>query len=451
MRRNHSWIGGIGILALLTLLPVISSGAPSANKGSKAEAAKEKVIYSFQGGADGANPMSDLVLDSTGNLYGTTSAGGTGVCNNINNNGCGTVFELKPSSGGWHEQVLYNFKGGSDGQFPQAGVIFDSSGNLYGTTTSGGSNNLGTVFKLAPNGKGGWTESILYSFVAGTNPASDLVFDANGNLYGTTRLGGVNGCGTLGGGCGTVFELIKQSNGSWAESTLYQFAGPPGDGALPSSGLALDSVGNLYGMTLSGGSNHCFLGGYPGCGIVYKLTSDGKGNWTETVLFNFARGNGFAVSPSAGLLVDEDGDHLLGTTLEGGDGFGTIFALNESNKTMWRQEVLHRFYEDPDGMYPVGQLARDSQHNLFGVTSNGGTANSGRGNGMVFELHPRTGPWKEAILYDFAGGTDGWSPQAGVVIDSLGHLFGTTQWGGKGTACNEGSSYNCGTVYEITP
>src|SRR5580692_1253165 len=145
MRRNHSWIGGIGILALLALLPVISSGALSANEGSKVPAATEKVIHSFQGGSDGALPMSDLVLDSSGNLYGTTSAGGTGVCNN---NGCGTVFELKRTSSGWQEQVLHSFQGGIDGEFPQAGVIFDSSGNLYGTTNSGGSNHLGTVFKL---------------------------------------------------------------------------------------------------------------------------------------------------------------------------------------------------------------------------------------------------------------------------------------------------------------
>jgi uncharacterized repeat protein (TIGR03803 family) len=451
MRRNHSWIGGIGILALLALLPVISSGAPSANEGSKVPAATEKVIYSFQGGSDGANPMSDLVLDSAGNLYGTTSAGGTGTCDNNEQNGCGTVFELKRTSGGWQEQVLHRFQGGDDGEIPQAGVIFDSSGNLYGTTTSGGNNaNGGTVFQLAPNGKGGWTETILYSFVSGANPASDLVFDANGNLYGTTRFGGVIGhCGT-GRGCGTVFELIKQSNGSWAEFTLYQFAGPPSDGGIPSSGVALDSAGNLYGMTVAGGPNNCNLQTYPGCGIVYKLTSDGKGNWTETVLFNFARGNGFAVSPSAGLLVDEDGDRLVGTTLQGGDGAGTIFALKASDTT-WKQDVLHRFYESLDGRSPAGQLIKDSQGNLFGATvAGGGATRAGFGGGMVFELQPNpAGPWKETILYDFTGGTDGSNPEAGLVSDGHGHLYGTTLRGGTGTC--EGEQNFCGTVYEITP
>jgi uncharacterized repeat protein (TIGR03803 family) len=439
MRRNHCWIGGIGILALLVLLPVISSGA-TANKDSKAPTAKEKVIYSFQGGSDGANPMSDLVLDSSGNLYGTTNNGGGA-------NEYGTVFELKRNGESWREQVLYRFQDGADGEYPQAGLIFDSSGNLYGTTERGGLGDLGTVFKLAPNGKGGWTHSILYSFAVGAYPSSDLVFDANGNLYGTTLFGGVNSCEGAP-ACGTVFELIKQSNGSWTGSTLYQFAGPPNDGGIPSSGVALDSAGNLYGMTVAGGSNHCFLQGFPGCGVVYKLTPDGKGNWTETVLFNFARGNGLAVSPSAGLLIDEDGDHLVGTTLEGGDGLGTIFALDESNNATWKQEVLHRFYENRDGISPVGQLIRDSNHNLFGVALGGGGVVGGAG--VVFELQlTKEGHWNETILHDFAGGTDGSYPQGGLVSDGNGHLYGTTSKGGTAT-CSEGQNL-CGTVYEITP
>jgi hypothetical protein len=154
MRSNHLWIGGIGILALLALPPVISSGVPPASKANKQPSATEKVLYSFTGGSDGGTPLSDLTLDSAGNLYGTTSAGGTGsACQG----GCGTVFELKHSANGWKEQVLYSFKGGTDGASPQAGVIFDSAGNLYGTTNF-------TVFKLAPNSKGGWTESVIYGF-----------------------------------------------------------------------------------------------------------------------------------------------------------------------------------------------------------------------------------------------------------------------------------------------
>ena len=437
MRRNHYWIGGIGILALLALMPVISSGAPPASK-AKPPSAHEKVLYTFTGGADGGNPVSDLILDSAGNLYGTTSAGGSATSCGW---GCGTAFELKRTQTGWEERVLHSFGNSqNDGQLPEAGMIFDSSGNLYGTTREGdGTSRYGTVFKLAPNGKGGWTESIIYSFPDVALPVSDLIFDAQGNLYGTTPYNGSAG----GDGYGTVFELIRHPDGSWTESTLYQFAGPPGDGANPSSGVVFDSAGNLYGLTLAGGSNHCE---YPGCGIAYKLTPDGKGNWKETVLFNFARGSGFAVIPSAGLLVDPDGDRLVGTTVQGGDGVGTVFVLNQPKHGEWRQDVVHRFYDNLDGSTPVGQLTKDSHGNLFGATLLGGP---GR-NGMIFEMGIQAkGPWKETILYDFAGGTDGANPYAGMVLDNQGHLYGTTYRGGAGTLC-EGTG-NCGTVYEITP
>jgi uncharacterized repeat protein (TIGR03803 family) len=436
MRRNHYWIGGIGTLALLGLLPVISSGAPSASQ-AKPPSAHEKVLYSFTGGSDGAWPMSDLVFDSAGNLYGTTSASGDGSC-------AGTVFELKRTPTGWKEEVLHCFHGrqnDNDGESPEAGVIFDSSGNLYGTTRQGGTSDSGAVFKLAPNGKGGWTESVIYSFDYWALPSlSKLILDAHGNLYGTTPIYYVGGSD----GFGAVFELIRQSDGSWAESTLYQFAGPPGDGEIPSSGVALDSAGNLYGLTVAGGSNRCgwFV---PGCGIAYKLTPDGKGNWKETVLFNFARGSGYAVIPSGGLLVDPDGDRVVGTSVQGGDGFGTVFALNQSKHGEWKQDVVHRFYDNLDGNSPVGQLARDSHGNLFGATQLGG----GHGSGMVFELEAQEKRgWKEKILYGFAGGSDGQYPGAGPVLDNQGHLYGTTVRGGTSTLCEGGS---CGTVYEITP
>jgi uncharacterized repeat protein (TIGR03803 family) len=441
MRRNQYWAATIGILALLGFLPVISSGAPPASK-AKPPSAHEKVLYSFTGGADGANPTSDLVFDTAGNLYGTTSAGGSATSCGW---GCGTVFELKRTQTGWEEQVLHSFGNSqNDGQLPEAGMIFDSSGNLYGTTREGGgTSRYGTVFKLAPNGKGGWTESVIYNFPDVALPTSDLVQDAQGNLYGTTPYNGSGG----GDGYGTVFELIRHSDGSWTESTLYQFAGPPGDGANPSSGVVFDSAGNLYGLTLAGGSNPCNWGA-GGCGIAYKLTPDGKGNWKETVLFNFARGSGFAVIPSAGLLVDPSGDRLVGTTVQGGDGLGTVFVLNQSKHGEWKQDVVHRFYDNLDGNYPVGQLTRDIHGNLFGVTLGGGGA--WPKNGMVFELAiQEKGPWKETILYDLDGGADGEAPYAGVVLDHQGHLYGTTYRGGTGTLCE--GNVSCGTVYEITP
>jgi uncharacterized repeat protein (TIGR03803 family) len=435
MRRNQYWAATIGILALLGFLPVISSGAPPASK-AQPPSAHEKVLYSFTGGTDGANPTSDLVFDTAGNLYGTTSAGGLASCG-----GCGTVFELKRTQTGWEARVLHSFGNSqNDGSTPQAGMIFDSSGNLYGTTRYGlGTSRNGTVFELAPDGKGGWTESVIYSFPGIDGPTSDLVQDAQGNLYGTTSY---NGDGE---GYGTVFELIRHSDGSWTESTLYQFAGPPDDGYHPSSGVVFDSAGNLYGLTQAGGSNPCSWDA-GGCGIAYKLTPDGKGNWKETVLFNFARGSGFAVMPSAGLLVDPDGVRLVGTTVRGGDGLGTVFVLNQSMGQAWKQDVLHRFYDNLDGKSPVGQLTWDSHGNLFGATWLGG----GNDSGMVFELEVQEkGRWKEKILYDFAGGSDGQNPRAGLVFDNQGHLYGTTYGGGSGTLCEDPPG--CGTVYEITP
>jgi uncharacterized repeat protein (TIGR03803 family) len=440
MRRNHYWIGGIGILALLASLPVISSGAPPASQ-AKLPTAREKVLYSFTGGTDGANPMSDLVFDTAGNLYGTTSAGGSATSCDY---GCGTVFELKRTQTGWEERVLVLHSFGNsqnDGSTPQAGMIFDSSGNLYGTTTLGGTSQYGTVFKLAPDGKGGWTESVIYNFPYMAFPRLDLVQDAQGNLYGTTYLGGM----------GTVFELVRHSDGSWTESELHQFEGPPDDGAHPSSGVVFDSAGDLYGLTQAGGSNPCSLGA-GGCGIAYKLTPDGKGNWKETVLFNFAPGSGFAVMPSAGLLVDPDGVRLVGTTVRGGDGLGAVFVLNQSKGQAWKQDVVHRFYGNLDGNSPVGQLTRDSHGNLFGATQRGGGQPlGGHGSGTVFELEVQEkGGWTEKILYRFtAGNSDGQYPWAGLVLDNQGHLYGTTVQGGIGAPCD--GAEGCGTVYEITP
>jgi uncharacterized repeat protein (TIGR03803 family) len=433
MRRNGFWIA---ILALLLLLPVLSFGSPPASK--------ERVIYSFQGGADGANPQSDLILDSAGNLYGTASAGGGTGCNTV---GCGIVFELKRTEDGWQEQVLYRFAGGSDGSTPLAGLIFDAAGNLYGTTVTGGNSEYpsGTVFKLAPDSKGGWTESIIYSFGsngnAGFNPRSDLAFDAQGNLYGTTPDDALGRCSIFSYGCGAVFELTPLQNGTWKETIIHQFTGPP-DGALPSSGLILDSTGNLYGMTQYGGTGRCANNAYKGCGTIYKLTPDSHGGRTETITYNFAFGGGFGIFPAGELILDEAGC-LFALAQAGGDQYGTVFQLRDSQKFGWQQGVLHRFFGAPlDGQLPAGRLVRTTDGNLFGVASNGGANRFG----LVFELEHSEGD-KEQILHSFAGPPDGANPSAGLVRDSQGHLYGTTRYGGSATACTGG----CGTVYEVVP
>jgi len=447
MPRTNIWIAASCILLLVGLFRVISSGASPASK--------EKVLYSLTGGLDGANPYSDLVMDAAGNLYGTTSGGGSGKCGS---GSCGTVFELARTKDGWKEKVLYDFTGfPNDGESPQAGLTFDSAGNLYGTTTTGGSFYGGTVFKLSPNSHGSWTETVICNFTGGSDgayPAANLVFDGQGNMYGTASQGGWEKCQDNGGGrgCGTVFELTPQADGSWTESTVHVFArGNYSDGAVPSSGVALDSAGNLYGMTFLGGAGPCLFGGFtlgiPGCGTIYELTRASGGGWTETILYNFVRGGGSGTYPSGGVLFDKAGD-LYGTSQAGGDGYGTFFELRTSPKNGWQQSDPHFFYGNPDGRGPVGLPVVDAEGTAFGVTSSGGVETGCyRGCGTVFELKRSKHAWKERILHSFGGAGDGATPQAGLLLDSNGHLYGTTSAGGTGTACNGG----CGTVYEITP
>jgi uncharacterized repeat protein (TIGR03803 family) len=241
----------------------------------------ESVIYSFLGGKDGGNPSASLVFDQKGNLYGTTQDGGNGAPGN------GTAFKLTPNAdGSWTESVLYVFSGGEDGGNPTASLIMDSAGNLYGTTFYGNSGpclggECGVVFELMPNADGTWTESVLYRFKGGKdggNPETDLIFDQAGNLYGTTKVGGCSG------NCGVVFELTPQTDGSWMESVLYRFNGR--DGRYPAAGLISDAAGNLYGTTVLGGDLSLCNNG-SGCGVVYKLVPNSNGKWTETVLHRF--------------------------------------------------------------------------------------------------------------------------------------------------------------------
>lgn len=268
----------------------------------------ETVLYRFSGGADGDNPLAEVVFDQAGNLYGTTYLGGGGTCNTTYP--CGVVYKLTRSNGSWTESVLYTFTGGGDGGAPTAGLIFDSAGSLYGTTTVGGLHNRGTVFQMTPTGSG-WTENVLYSFMGGDGyqPVSGLIFDHQGNLYGTTIHGGsVNG--------GVAFELTS-SNGIWAETRLYSFGAQDGDGLSPYGSLVMDSNGNLYGTTSSGGPGNI--------GNIFKLTP-ASGGWTSTVLYNFTDGSTGA-NPFGGLIFDANGN-LYGTTGSGGtDGWGVVFEV----------------------------------------------------------------------------------------------------------------------------
>jgi hypothetical protein len=313
------------------------------------------------------------------------------------------------------EKVLHDFTNGRGGAIP-VGVILDDSGNLYGTTFDGGGaagtgcggSGCGTVFELTPKPGGGWTEKVLHSFSekdpVGFNPSSGVIFDGSGNLYGTTSGGGHFGCGYGGTLCGTVFELTPKAGGGWTEKLLHSFKPDGKDGQNPRASLIFDTSGNLYGTTWYGGSGACFDGNGHGCGTVFELTPTAGGEWKEKVLCSF-NGNGKdGVSPNGSLIFDKSGN-LYGVTLESAlvvGGYGTVFELQKSVGG-WRLIILHGFNGDgKDGNNPTGSLVFDTSGNLYGATIAGppqgydGPCQDGKdtGCGTVFELSPKvTGGW----------------------------------------------------------
>jgi uncharacterized repeat protein (TIGR03803 family) len=373
----------------------------------------------------------------------------------------------------WTETVLYVFKGNAsnDGASPFGGLVMDSAGNLYGTTAYGGTGDCvllgaklgcGAVYELSPPTEKGeaWTETVLYSFPSaeqGYVPRGDLVFDSAGNLYGATIFGGAKGttCDPYyGGQCGVVFELSppKTKGGQWAENVLHSFAGisnglQTSDGANPNGGLVLDSKGNVYGTTYIGGYN-CPHGSEQGCGTAFALErpTEKGGLWAETVLHRFKRDSSDGGNPMAGLRFDGAG-HLYGTTLNGGPGqYGTVFSLGPPSKGAgaWVETVLHGFNGDRQGEDPEAGLTFDAHGYLYGTALGGGADG-----GVVFRLKPpRHGDsWPLNVLYNFTGSPDADHPTAALVLDSEGNLYSTTDWGGSGQACQGG----CGTVFEVEP
>jgi len=335
----------------------------------------ETMLYSFGSGNDGQTPLGNLIFDSAGNLYGTTSAGGM--------YGNGTVFELAPDG---TETVLYSFGNiSNDGQNPSAGLVFDSSGNLYGTTLNGGSNGGGTAFELSPpNGAGGWTETGMYSFGSGSNdglnPYAGLVFDSTGtNLYGTTANGGLYGGGT-------VFELLPTVGRTRCcrEMPIYNFGATAGDGLSPHARLIFDSSGNLYGTTVFGGSN----GVGSGDGTAFELSPDGSGGWTETGMYSFGNGSADGLNPYAELMFDSSATNLYGTTANGGlYGGGTVFELlpNVGTIKCCREMPVYNFGANVDGRSPnAGVIFNASGNNLYGTTVSGGV----HGGGTVYGIMP---------------------------------------------------------------
>jgi uncharacterized repeat protein (TIGR03803 family) len=385
----------------------------------------EHVIYAFKGGNDGSYPTAGLISDAHGNLYGTTTG---------SNFGGGTIFQLtKPTGGAWTETVLHTFTGGTtDGRAPEAGLIFDRAGNLYGTTAYGGTSNLGIVFELTPpaSGSGPWTETILYNFqsfgrYSNGSVGGGLIFKGK-TLYGTTLWGGLHNDGN-------VYALAPNSSNVWNLKALYSFDGGA-DGLEPNyacDALVLDKSGNLYGVTAFGGVN--------GAGNVFEMTppSAPGGAWTETVLYSFGASSTDGNVPVTGVIFDANGN-LYGTTNAGGNfGNGTVYELSPPAAVggAWTESVIYSFTGGTDGDTPWGNLTLDKSGNLYGTTLTGG----------VYKLAPPSGSgsWTETTLYHFPGASnDGVEPQAGVLVDPSGNLYGTTSQGG---------ATSNGTVYVIHP
>jgi uncharacterized repeat protein (TIGR03803 family) len=372
------------------------------------QAQTETTIYSFTWGTDGAYPSAGLVMDEDGNLYGTTRNGGF--------DDLGTVFKITPPG---VETMLYNTFSPWRGWGPETALVRDKNGNLYGTTFvggHGGCNNhsgCGTVFRLKPTG----TMAVLHRFKAsseGWGPNGGLVLDSDGNLYGTTVYGGAYGSGT-------AFEITPDRT----ERVLHSFMWGDHDGAVPSAGLFRDGAGNLYGTTRYGGPNVCG-DGYT-CGTVFEVTSSGE----EKLLYSFA-GKPDGSHPAASLVLDSEAN-LYGTTEEGGAfGCGTVFEITAEGA----EQVLYSFQGGMDGCYPTSNLVRDKHGKLYSTTYMGGAYDMG----TVFEV-TRAGTKK--ILHSFSGyPNDGAYPLGALVLDAQRNLYGTTSIGG---------AHGVGTVFKVTP
>lgn len=410
----------------------------------------EKVLWNFCT-QDKCDPFfgivpSALSMDGQGNLYGTTEQE-SGAHNN------GTVFKLSQSGSKWAYTELYSFDGNKIGGEPFGGLIIDDAGNLYGTTSVGGSHNAGTVFELLPGaGDAKWSAKVLYNFCSvqkckdGSTPYSGLtyagaatgaLYDGSSPLYGMTFYGPSGTCSSF--GCGVAYKLTPGAK--WSEQVIYSFCPKNGcaDGELPVGSLLMDGSGNLFGETQGGGNAKC--DDHTRCGTIFKLSSSG-GKWTHTVLYRFCGKSDCSDGqlPVGNLVMDAAGA-LFGTTYWGGSqGFGTIFSLAFDGKA-WQHRVLHSFClksSCSDGKLPEDGLVMDAKGNLFGTTGWGGA--HGNTPGTVFEYNKSF-----SVLHSFCAAKnckDGAKPQVRLILDKAGHLLGTT---------NAGGSKGWGTAFEIAP
>lgn len=368
------------------------------------DTARYTVLHTFKG-ADGAVPYGNLMSDREGNLYGTTIAGGDIVDATCQNSpfgsGCGVVYKIDRRG---NESVVYQFRGGADGAFPATELLFDEAGNLYGTARGGGIANpdcafvsgCGVAFRIDRHGE----ESILYSFKGGADGfgvASGLTRDEAGNFYGTTVAGGDANPLCTGDGppgtCGTVYKIDRHGN----HTVLHTFTGGA-DGYAPYGSLVRDWQGDLYGVTSNGGN-----------------TSSSFCNATVS-------------------------------TLAGALGCGTVFKIDRAG----RFSVVHTFKGKDGGPFPDGWLAVDFAGNIYGITGNGGSAlsSSNLGNGTIFKVDPRG---EESVLYSFAGGAKGLTSFGSVIRDDRGNLYGATYFGGDTADAACSAVGGCGVVFKLDP
>jgi uncharacterized repeat protein (TIGR03803 family) len=403
MRKHFRQAMVTGLTLALGLTMTVTMGAQTAGP----QAYTEKVLYGFPGVVrDGIFPEAGVTPDSAGNLYSTTFYGGVGG----GTLGCGTVFKVDKTG---KASVVYEFTGGNeDGCGPQAGLVIDSAGNLYGATTSGGDSLFpaGMVFKIS-----GGQETVLYVFNTGNGdgqgPTSTLTRDKEDNLYGTTSYG--NGFG------GSVFKI----NAAGTYSVLYKFTNPA-DGSNPNrSRMLIDGDGNLYGLTNYGGDLQCNAPN--GCGVLFKLGPSGK----LTVLYAFQGGTDGSL-PIGDLVRDKAGNFYGVTNQGGANGNGIVFRLSPQGQ----ETILYTFGAGFDGE-PLSGVVLDASGNIYGTTTFGGVDNRG----SVFELTPAG---VRTDLYSFSGGADGGRPYGTLLLDSSGTLYGTTVDGGISSA---------GTVFELSP
>lgn len=441
--RLHLWP------AVLIALACFQSSAIAQNKNSIqpvgptaattwASGPQTTVLYRFKGSPDGRSPNGQLIADQIGNLYGTTTFGG------ISDNGI--VFELSPpghQGGQWNETVLYKFKGGSDGIAPVAGLVFDQAGNLYGATVDGGQCHFGcgTIFRLSPPRRrgGSWSKTVLHAFGGpnssdGGTPTGSLVFDNQGNLYGTTELGGNVTCPHQLGPCGVVFRLSLSKDGAWTETVLYNFTGVP-DGQFPFGYLVIDDNGNLFGGTTEGGTGKCTDGErlIIGCGTTFKLSPTNGDSWSETVLYDFQTSDS---GPAVDLLLDSTGN-LYGT-----GGYNVIkLAPPQSHGDTWTEHFLHLFPGGLTGRLPSSSVVADHLGNLYGTT----WANALESRfGTVYELSPPTGhgkQWTLTTLHRFPGNFESEQPKGLLLRNKSGELYGAT------SALSDGNGY----IFRIVP